>query len=297
IEPEKILTSAYLRQWLVDAKERLSAGSVETYGIIIERRIIPAIGNIPLQKLRPAHVQAGHFSRYVLRVLKAALKSAVDLELVSRNVAVAIKPPVRSTAEVEILSPAQISDVLKALHGTMLFPIVSLALASGMRRGELLALRWQDISGTMVTVERSLEETVGAVRFKTPKTRAGRRTISIPESTVMMLAEHRRQQLEMRMRLGLGKPQPDALVFSNHEGEPIRADYVTAMWKRAVGGVKFHALRHTHASALIAAGIDVVTVSKRLGHASPALTLSVYSHLFSNTDAAAAAAVANLLAK
>jgi integrase len=167
-----------------------------------------------------------------------------------------------------------------------------------MRR---VALRWQDIDGDKITIERSLEETKAGFRFKSPKTRAGRRTISIPASTVAELAQHRRRQWELRMKLGLGKPGPDALVFCGHEGRPIRGDLVTSMWKRAIASiadipnVKFHALRHTHASALIAAGVDVVTVSRRLGHASPALTLSVYSHLFSNTDATAAVAISKLL--
>jgi integrase len=165
----------------------------------------------------------------------------------------------------------------------------------------LLALRWKDIDGGRVTVDRSLEETKAGYRFKAPKTRAGRRTISIPPSTVAELGQHRRRQLEIRMKLGLGKPGPDELVFCDHEDRPLRGDRVTLMWKRAISGipdfpkVKFHSLRHTHASALIAAGIDVVTVSKRLGHSTPALTLRVYAHMFANTDTKAAAAIAKLL--
>jgi integrase len=100
------------------------------------------------------------------------------------------------------------------------------------------------------------------------------------------------------MALGQGKLGPDAFVFCSYEGEPMSPNYLSILWRRAVHGVaavRFHALRHSHASALIAAGIDVVTVSRRLGHGSPAITLNVYAHLFAKTDTTAAAAIAKVL--
>ena len=239
-------------------------------------------------------------SRYAHRTLKAALQSAVDLELVSRNVASSTKPPAAETAEVDILAPPEITAALEALRADAIFPVVSLALATGMRPGELLALRWSDLDGSAIKVERAVEETAAGVRVKAPKTKHGRRTISIPSNTVDMLRDHRRQQLEQRMALGLGKPGKDALVFCDAgEDRPTRGDRITSAWKRAVVpigiNVKFHALRHTHASALIADGIDVVTISRRLGHCSPAFTLRVYAHMFAPTDKAAAAAIGKLL--
>jgi integrase len=169
-----------------------------------------------------------------------------------------------------------------------------------MRRGELLALRWQDVDldGFHVKVERSLEHTKAlGYRFKTPKTKHSRRTISVPDSTVDMLRDHRRQQLELRMALGMGKPEPDALVFCRHDGRPLPPNHLTYRWRRAVGGKwVFHALRHTHASALIAAGQDVVKVSRRLGHSSPTITLRTYAHLFeAGPDRAAADAIDKVL--
>jgi integrase len=168
-----------------------------------------------------------------------------------------------------------------------------------MRRGELLALRWQDVDldGGTVKVERSLEHTKKfGYRFKSPKTRAGRRTISVPSSTMDMLRDYRRRMLELRMALGAGKPSPDALVFCRLSGEPLPPNDVTHRWRMATGGKwVFHALRHTHASALIAAGVDIVTVSRRLGHSSPLITLRAYAHLFHKVDATAAAAIAKVL--
>ena len=167
-----------------------------------------------------------------------------------------------------------------------------------MRRGELLALRWEDIDldEAKARVERSLEETAAGLRFKAPKTKHGRRTISLPPSAVDALRAHRLKQLELRVALGQGKPEPETLVFSTIEGSPLSPDNLSRDWRRVVAalklpGVKFHALRHSHASALIASGLDVLTVSRRLGHGSPVMTLNTYAHLFAKTDEKAADAI------
>jgi integrase len=124
--------------------------------------------------------------RHSYRVLHAALQEAVKLDLLARNVADAVTPPKVEADEVEILTADKIAVVLDALKGHRLHPIVSLALATGMRRGELLALRWSDVDFTnsLVKVERSVEETMVGLRFKNPKTRNGRRTITLPASAV-----------------------------------------------------------------------------------------------------------------
>ena len=171
-----------------------------------------------------------------------------------------------------------------------------------MRRGEIAALRWADLDldAATVRVERSLEQTSKGLTFKPPKTTSGRRTISLPASTVTALREHRRKALELRLSLGAGRLPDDALVFGNIDGSPIAPHTISDRWRRAVTDkgllkVTFHALRHSHASALIAAGLDVVRVSRRLGHGSPAVTLAVYSHLFSDNDDSAAAAIDGVL--
>jgi integrase len=309
VDPDKITIGEWLHKWL--AKQNLSPRSAEAYDVIIAR-LAAAIGDIKLQKLRPVHVHdmrllkregtpvAPRTAQNTRRVLKAALQAAVDIELVSRNVAASGRTPAAEEGEVQILGPGEIRTVLDALAGADLFPIVAMALATGMRRGELLALRWSDIDYTtmVVSVERSLEHTKAlGYRFKTPKTKYSRRSISIPESTVCVLREHRRQQLGLRMQLGMGKPDPDALVFCRHDGRPLPPNHLTYRWRRAVGGKwKFHALRHAHASALIAAGQDVVKVSRRLGHSSPTITLRTYAHLFeAGPDRAAADAIDKVL--
>jgi integrase len=315
VDPSKITVGEYLRSWL-DGRHALAGITVERYRDIIERQTIPVIGKIELQKLKPVHVRdwlsgmlksGGSYGRalsartvtHAHRVLRAALQSAVGLELLARNVADVAKPPKIEEGEVEILNADQIAAVLDALKGNSIYPIVALAIATGMRRGELLALRWKNVNldASEVKVERSLEQTKAGLRFKAPKTKHGRRTISLPASAADMLREHRKKQLELRFALGMGKLGAEALVFCSHDGKPLSPNYLSIQWRRAANlpKVTFHALRHSHASALIAAGIDVVTVSRRLGHASPNITLSVYAHLFSKTDVAAAEAIEKVI--
>ena len=132
-----------------------------------------------------------------------------------------------------------------------------------------------------------MEQTKAGLRFKEPKSKHGRRKISLPPRAVADLADHRGDLLR----------HPDALVFCNSDGSPIKRNNLSVMWNREIRRIKgvpnvtFHALRHTHASALIKGGIDVVSVSRRLGHSSPVITLKVYAHLFgdgADTDAAIA---------
>jgi integrase len=180
-----------------------------------------------------------------------------------------------------------------------MFPHAVVALFTGLRRGELLALRWRhiDLDHKILMVREALEETRGhGIRFKAPKSRAGRRDITPPDIAVEALREHRKAQLELRLRLGLGKLADDDLLFSKPEGGPVAPRIFSVDWGRAAAAIgmpdiTFHSLRHTHASQLIAAGVDVVTISKRLGHASPNITLGVYSHLFRNDDSKASQAI------
>src|SRR5262249_13370859 len=183
-----------------------------------------------------------------------------------------------------------------------LHAIVALAVTTGMRRGEICGLVWGavDLDGATVRVECSLEETAEGLRVKPPKTRSGLRTISLPKSTVETLRDQQRRSGEQRLLLGLGRPGADDPMFTLADGSPYPPDKLSRDWgnlvrDRKLPRVRFHALRHSHASALIAAGVDIVTVSKRLGHGSPAITLGVYAHLFNGTDALAAQAIERAL--
>jgi integrase len=185
------------------------------------------------------------------------------------------------------------------IQGSRMYVHALLALVGGMRLGEVLALRDRcvDLDKGVIYVREALEETKAhGVRFKVPKSKAGRRDITLPDIAVEALREHRKQLLEIRMKLGAGKLPPDALLFSNLDGLPLRPSAVSSDWGEVAESIgmpeiTFHALRHTHASQLIASGVDIVTISKRLGHGKPSVTLAIYAHMFTTDDRKAAAAI------
>ena len=197
-------------------------------------------------------------------------------------------------SEITILDADQIGATLRHLDGRSLRPIVSFLLGTGARRGEALALRWKDLDldKGIVRIERSLEQTKGSLRFKSPKTKNGRRNVAISPWLVAELRGHRARQQERRLALGLGRAPDNSTVFARWNGDPRSPSRVSQDFAAAMAALRLdctlHGLRHTHVSQLIASGLDVLTISRRIGHASPAITLNVYGHLFSNTDARAA---------
>jgi integrase len=190
------------------------------------------------------------------------------------------------------------------LVGQSIYCRAIVSLFTGIRRGETLALRWPntDLDAKVIRVREALEETKAhGIRFKKAKTKNGRRDITLPDIVVEALREHRRPQLELRIALGLGKLPDDALVFPALDGGPqspraFSGDWADAAERIGMAEITLHALRHTHASQLIDAGVELVTISKRLGHASPNITLQIYAHLFRKRDDKAAEAINAALA-
>jgi len=186
--------------------------------------------------------------------------------------------------------------LLERLRGKPLYLIASLALGTGMRRNEMLGLRWGDVDldAGRLTIERALEQTVAhGIRTKGPKTKHGRRTISLPAHLVAELRQHWREQQEQRLAAGLGKAPDSAPVFATIDGGHLSPNAITKAWPVAMAAIgmpaiTLHSLRHTHASMLIASGLDILTISRRLGHSSPTITLSVYGHLIHGGDDRAA---------
>lgn len=315
VDPSAVTLGEYLESWLADvAPQSVAPKALERYRGLVRNQIRPHLGQAQLQKLRPADVSAWHHKlikagkisgrtiRHAHGVLRTALGHAAAVEMVERNVASIVKPPKAEPAKVSSLTAGQIAEVLDKVRDLSIYPIAALAIGTGARRGEIAALRWSDIDldAATVRIERSLEQTKDGLRVKPPKTRAGRRTISLPAFAVEALRDHRRAQLELRVAIGAGRIPADAPLFGNLEGDWPNPYSISDRWRDAVRNrrlpkVTFHALRHSHASALIAAGLDIVSISARLGHASPALTLSVYSHMFNKDDSVAAQAIENAL--
>lgn len=319
IDPSKITLGEFLDRWEAWAATQVSAKTLERYKELAKHHVRPHLGAAGVQKLKAVHFAelygklqrskpegAGLAPRtvgHVHRLLHRVLGHAGKWGLIASNPVAAAEPPRIERTEIAILAPGEIKSVLQALRGKPLYPIAVLALATGARRGELAALNWGalDLEHAKVRIERSVEETTAGLAFKGPKTKAGRRVVSIPPSVVTELRHHWRAQQEQRLALGLGKATDEDLVFARADGSAWPPDSLSNEWARMVRLLKLpkitlHALRHTHVSQLIASGLDVVTVSRRIGHANPVITLSVYSHLFGNTDERAAAVVETALA-
>jgi integrase len=306
-DPSQETVAEFVERWLKTwANDNTSHATWTSYSQLLRKHLVARFGARPIQKLRPADLQAVYSAMagegladrtrlHLHRVIHVMLKHAAQWGVVPRNVASMVDAPRVKAREMEVLTPGEMRTVLETLRGKDLYPIAAVGLATGLRRGELLALRWADMNleAGHLQVERALEETPrGGLVFKAPKTRHGRRQVTLPPSTVALLRDHHRTQLEQRLLFGRGKEPADALVFGNFDGSPRSPHWVTAAWrkvaKRTSIKATFHSLRHTHASTLIASGLDVLTISRRLGHGSPVITLSVYGHLFKTDDRAAA---------
>ena len=312
VDPSQLTLGAYLDDWLKTAAPRTAkARTLERYQEFVRLQIKPHLGDVKLQALRPKHmtdwhqtlIDEGRIAPLTIAAahgaLRTALAHAVKTEILARNVAKIISPPKVEKVEVASLTEAQVADVLDKLSDDPFYPIAAVAIGTGARRGEIAALTWADIDldAKTMTIRRALEQTKKyGIRVKAPKSKAGKRTISLPAVTVAALREHRIQTLELRLALGAGALPADAPVFATIEGGWPSPDGITDQWRAAVKRldlpkVKFHALRHSHASALIAAKLDVITISRRLGHSKASITLDVYGHLFTENDTAAADAI------
>jgi integrase len=321
VDPTKMTVGQYLEHWLtVDIDRRVAASTATVYRAFARNQIIPRLGNIPLRRLTAVHIEAleaelqqtgrlrgageGLTARSVLhvhKVLSQALTHAVRTEVLFRNPAEQVKPPRPPRKEIAILTKAEIATLLRAAERTPLYLLVLVGITTGMRRGELLALRWSDLDlkAARLTVNQSLEQIAGKITFKSPKTATSRRTITLPGITVEALNTHRATQAAERLRLGLGKAD---LVFTRPDGEAMNAALITKMFDRLIkaAGVRritLHGLRHTHISHQLIDGVHPKIVSERAGHASVSITLSVYAGFIPNMQADAAAGVDSWLRK
>ena len=317
VDPSRLTVAEYVRSRLAQwrAKGEVAPKTAERYDQLIKHQIVPYIGSRLLQKLTSHDVETWHMTLlgrgrhngrggisartvgHAHRILAKALREGMRHALVLKNVATIHRVPKVAADEMVILTAEQVAALPAQLAGHPLAAITIVALFTGMRRGEILALRWGnvDLAAKTIHVRESLEKTQAGIRFKGPKSRAGARAISLPSIVLEALQGHRRELLERRLLLGLGKLKDIDLVFPTWNGQPQDPDVFSTTWATAAKklglNVSIHSLRHTHASQLIDAGVDIVTISKRLGHSSPAVTLRAYAHLFAEGDNKAAAAI------
>lgn len=312
VEPNKVTVAEWVRarveHWVVAGD--IGARTAERYRELVENQIAPHIGAKLLQKLRTLDIEEWHNTLrtsgradgkgglaprtigHAHRVLGKALRDAAKNEIVVKNVVAGEAAPKVDDKEMAIVH--DVPAFVKSMRDHRLFVPAMISLFTGLRIGEVLALRWGrvDIDGKVIQVREAVEETkTHGIRFKPPKTKAGRRDVTLPDVLVDTLREFRKEQLELRVKLGAGKLPDDGLLFAGVDGAlPSQKRYSKA-WSDFRPDLGFHSLRHTHASQLIDAGVDIVTISKRLGHAKPNITLLVYAHLFRKDDGKAAAAI------
>ena len=303
----------YLDRWLADVRDTVRKSTHEGYEYAIEPHIKPALGRIKLKDLNPAQIRwfyrdrldSGFSPATVHKqhvVLHKALKAAVADGLIPRNAAAGLKLPRITREEIAPLTEEESRRLLETVRGARLEALYVLALSTGMRLGELLALKWEDVDleGRRLRVRRTLTHAGKAFVLGEPKTKNSRRTIRLTKGAISALKAHLSRQLEEMERMG-SLYQPGGLIFATEGGtivnpSNLRSRSFKPLLKRAdLPPIRFHDLRHTCATLLLSKSVNPKVVSEMLGHASISITLDIYSHLLPDMQEKAVEALENML--
>jgi integrase len=297
VDIERQTVAQFLDRWLADVvRPKVRPSTYDSYAGHVRLYLKPTLGHHQLTKLTPQHVQsllneklaAGLSPRtvqYMRSVLRNALNQAMKWDLVARNVATLVDPPRSRRPEVRPLTPEQARAFLGAVKGDRLEGLFTVAVALGLRQGEALGLRWEDIdldAGTL-RVRHTIQKINGEWCFVEPKTDRSRRTIVMPAATITALRAHRRRQAEERLAAG-ARWQDWHLVFPSAVGTPLNGSNVTHRLQRILESAnlprqRFHDLRHCCASLLLAQHVPMRVVMEILGHSQISLTMDTYSHV------------------
>ncbi len=313
-DPGTTKVAEFCERWLEAVVPTLRPSTARSYTDLMHNWVEPRIGSVRL-----AHLDAGHIARlhsdllkngrvrgnggglsprtvgYVHRVLHHALRDAGRWGLLPNNPAELINPPRVVRKEMQAWSPSEARRFLEHVDGDRLATRWSLFVTTGLRRGEVLSVRWKDVDldrGVLAVRQTYLISGKSTADFGEPKTAKGRRTVSLDADTVAELRRHRRHQLEERLVAGSEWGDHD-LVFTDEMGSPLHPNRITIGFKRlaiAAGlpPIRLHDLRHTAATLALSAGIHPKIVSERLGHSTISITLDTYSHVIENLQADAA---------
>lgn len=316
--PERITFGTYLlERWLPVQQTRLKRSTWDNQRRNVENHVIPHLGNIPIRELQPEDIDGlyahlltvgrrnrggGGLSPKTVRNVHALIRKALgDAErkgTVLRNVATLADPPRISSAtagEFIVWTAEELHQFLEHdVSAERLQPALFLAAFTGMRRAEVLGLRWRavDLEAGRLSVQTSLVSVGYEVRLEETKTNYSRRTVDIDPRTVAVLRRWRTRQLEEAVVAGW-RPRADTLVFTKPDGTWIHPDSFSDLWvtlveRSSLPRIRLHDLRHTHASTMLAAGVPVRVVSERLGHSNVAFTMNVYQHLIPGMQSDAA---------
>lgn len=306
VDPSRLTVAQWLRSWIEAVKTEVSPKTSERYGEVVENFLVPELGGLLIGKLAPLHLQKAYTKwatggrrdgkdgglaprtrRHMHRILKTALTRAVEQQVIARNPADALKKrlPKVERRSMTTLDTEQAAQLLRTIRHTRVYWPALLALATGARRGEVLALRWRNVDlhrGTLSVVE-SLEQTQSGLRFKAPKTEKVR-NVTLPAFAIDELRRLKLAQAEDLLRLGV-RQTGATLLCARADGEPLQPRSLTHEFARLVRQAKdlprlrFHDLRHSHATQLLAAGVHPKVAQERLGHSTITTTLDLYSHV------------------
>ena len=322
VEPSKLSIKTFLvDHWLPAIESGLRKSTFEGYRSSVRRHVLPRLGDMRLQALTPDQMNA--FYGELLRegrsdgkgglspktvhnvhvMLHKALHDAVRWNYLPRNVAEFADPP-RQTSSGKAMrtwTPDELGSFLRSVEDDPYYAAWVLAANTGMRRGEVLGLRWQDIDfdRRRLSIRQTIISIDYQVEISEPKTARGRRSVALDSGTVTALRAHRAAQNQQKLKLGEAY-QDLGLVFCREDGSSIHPDRFTQMFDKHVKEsglprIRLHDLRHTHATLALAAGIHPKVVSERLGHSTVAFTMDVYSHAIPSMEAEAAETIANLV--
>jgi integrase len=307
-EPCRLTVGEFLTRWLENtAREKTGPTTYRRYKQVVENQITPYIGGLSLVKLSALDVEDFYGDlkrkdvppasrRQAALVLTNACRHAVRLKLIPSAPTAGVTKPKLAEREMRVLTEDEVKVFLAAARRSRHYALFALAVATGLRRGELLALHWPDVdfdAGT-VTVRRTLVMVGEEFILKEPKTKASRRTISVPAFALDALHEHRKKMV--------ARGFADKAVFCNCRGGFVRGynllrnSFQPILARAGLPKLRFHDLRHTHATALLSRGHPVKAVSQRLGHSDVAVTLRVYAHVLPGDDAKLAGALQTMYA-
>jgi integrase len=305
----KVTIAAYLERWLSEKQRSVKPTTLENYSLCANRFIIPRIGRTPLDKLTPMQVQtlvneiqdaSGAARAAKCRsVLNNAYRQAVRWQLAMRNPVEATSPVKEKPRDMTLWEAPEAARFLDAAREHRLYALFYLGMATGLRRGELLGLRWVDIEGDLLNVKQAYVKARGKLILSTPKTPKGFRVVALSPDVLEVLFLHRRRQEAERSMLGEIWAHPE-LVFASEVGTPLNPDNLSPLRKRLmtaaqVSQARLHDLRHLHASVAIDSGMDPKVLADRLGHSRASFTLDRYTHLFESRRAKSAVSLSRWL--
>ena len=315
VEPSKTTVTQFLERWLDDVRTRVTPKTHERYTQICHKNINPLLGGILLAKLKPEQISEAYSKaltsgrrrgdgglsprtvRQIHAILKSALTQAVKWDILARNPAAAVMGPKVGRVVMQTYDLEQTAELIEAARGNRVFIPILLAVLAGLRRGEIAALRWRhiDLVGAQLAVVQSAEQTKAGVRYKEPKSGRGR-TIALSATLVTELKAYRLRQVQELLRLGKQLTDDD-FVVTREDGLALRPHSLGQEWVRFLARrqdlprIRFHDLRHAHATHLLLSGVHPKVASERLGHSKVGITLDLYSHVLPNMQADAAAIV------